>query len=442
MLSQNEKKVKENDWYVEEELKSGKTRKIFLKKILVDYIHQNFKFIIIENDFYLWNEVFYELKSENFVKEIINNYLDESGTEKQVNDTFSGVYRRNNYKFEDVNNYPGILNLKNCMIRYSNDKIEVLAHNSKYLFTTCFNVDYDPAAECPKIEAFMENSLIYPEDKSVILQFFASTLIGNTKAKYFMVFEGPPDCGKSTLLQSFTELLGEDNYTSISLKDITEKQFAAYRLRGKKANICGDISNEFINDSSLFKQILGNDTFHADVKHKDPVQFRNTARFIFSCNQMPQCSDKTAGWYKKLLLIKFKTYRGELDNDLENKLKTEASGFLNLLIQFIIEVINQNYNIITTNSIKEEQQKYKIENNNVLAFFNDCIQFNEWHIESSSKIYDRYKMYCDENGMKNVSMSNFNKMISAEFTNKDIISKQRKINDVNTRTYNGIMLSD
>ena len=66
-----------------------------------------------------------------------------------------------------------------------------------------------------------------------------------------------------------------------------------------KENINIDIENDCL-------------TITAERKNRDPFSFRSTARFLFSCNEMPRnYGDRSEGFYRRLIIIPFEQrFRG------------------------------------------------------------------------------------------------------------------------------------
>lgn len=108
--------------------------------------------------------------------------------------------------------------------------------------------------------------------------------------------------GKSTLLNIIIQLLGRENVSSLSLQDTSER-FRLARIYGKVANIGDDISGAYFPDSSTFKKLVTGESVVAENKGKDPFEFKSFAKMFFALNELPAVSDKSKGFFGRLLLI-------------------------------------------------------------------------------------------------------------------------------------------
>lgn len=115
---------------------------------------------------------------------------------------------------------------------------------------------------------------------------------------------GDKSNGKSTFLSMVQTLLGEDNIASLDLKELGDR-FKTAELFGKLANIGDDIGDEFIADASKFRKLVTGDRVSAERKGRDPFEFNNYAKFLFSANNIPRIKDKTGAVQRRLSIIPF-----------------------------------------------------------------------------------------------------------------------------------------
>jgi putative DNA primase/helicase len=91
--------------------------------------------------------------------------------------------------------------------------------------------------------------------------------------------------------------------------------------------------------------LTGNDEFPAEFKYKPPFKFRNYAKLVFSCNEIPECNDKTDAFFRRLIIINFpRQFLGDKeDHNLIGKLTTEEefSGLLYELLRRLPRVLEK-----------------------------------------------------------------------------------------------------
>ncbi|MBN3585959.1 hypothetical protein JYB64_26560, partial [Algoriphagus aestuarii] len=88
--------------------------------------------------------------------------------------------------------------------------------------------------------------------------------------------------------------LGPDNYSSLALEELGHR-FKTAELFGKLANIGDDIDSEYIHSNAVFKKLVTGETVNVERKGRDPFEFNNYAKLIFSANEMPRINDRTDG---------------------------------------------------------------------------------------------------------------------------------------------------
>lgn len=125
----------------------------------------------------------------------------------------------------------------------------------------------------------------------------------NELGKAFML-TGDGSNGKSTFLTMIKTIIGLDNIASLDLKELGER-FKNSQLVGKLVNIGDDIGEEFIIDTSIFKKLVTGERMTVEQKGKDPYQFNNYSKLLFSANKIPRMKDSTGAVKRRLVIIPF-----------------------------------------------------------------------------------------------------------------------------------------
>lgn len=260
----------------------------------------------------------------------------------------------------------------------------------------------------------------------------------NTFNKAF-ILTGDKSNGKSTFLKVLSEILGNENITSLDLKNLGDR-FSKASLYNKLANIGDDISDEFIQDASLFKKITDGGRIQAEKKGQDPFEFNPFVKLIFSVNNMPRIKDKTGAVLRRLVIIPFNARFQETDEDFNPNIKNELikkdsiEYLIRLGIAGLKRVICKNI-FTASKKVQKEIDEYEDFNNPVKGFFRECDeQFGEGYIfrETATAIYKKYQVYCAENNLQPESNTVFGRTLKSLF---GVESKQKKIGGKNVRMY-------
>jgi putative DNA primase/helicase len=338
----------------------------------------------------------------------------------------------------EINSNPYIINVRNGLYNVLDGTFS--AHNPAYFSTVQLNVNYTPDALCPRFIQFLHEAL---DDTEIplIQEMLGYFLIPVNKAQKSFVIVGEPGAGKSKLLLTLNEvLLGQANVSNIAWQALNER-FKTAELFGKLANIFADLPTKNIEDNGVFKALVGEDYLTAERKNKDPFTFQPYTRLLFSCNSIPRnYGDKSEGFYRRLIIIRFSKPIPEKQRDAEllDKFKAEADGIFIFAVEGLRRLIANKYKFSETEKTRAELQRYRVDSNSVLSFIEDnCTVSPDFEIERS-ELFERYKDYCKAAGLTPMSQKSFNKDLELSDPNiKRSVDRLGK-----RRTWKGIQLSN
>lgn len=240
--------------------------------------------------------------------------------------------------------------------------------------------------------------------------------------------------GKSTYLDMIKSLLGDMNTAALDLKELGDR-FKTAELFGKLANIGDDIGDEFIPNPAIFKKLVSGDRVSVERKGKDPFEFNNYSKFLFSANNIPRIKDKTGAVLDRLVIIPFNAVFSKDDPDFDPYIKyklrePEVMEYLiNIGLQGLKRVLENNGFTVST-KVQKELESYEEQNNPILLFFKECGRA-EIINQSTKDIYMQYSVFCAENNMQPMSNIEFSKQVKKKFDleimDKRINGKKRRI---------------
>lgn len=227
------------------------------------------------------------------------------------------------------------------------------------------------------------------------------------------ILTGDGSNGKSSYLKIIRNLVGNDNTSSLDLKEL-DQRFKTAELFGKLVNIGDDISKGYIKESSVFKKLSTGETINVERKGKDPFDFQNYSKLVFSANEMPRINDFSDGLGRRLQIVPFKAKFSVNDADFDpfitDKLVSNESMqyVLNLALNSLKRLLKNN-KFTKSKAVENELEKYKEENNPIISFVNS----EEIELERSivGDLYMQYKLFCTDNGYQPVSNISFSKSI-------------------------------
>jgi P4 family phage/plasmid primase-like protien len=262
-------------------------------------------------------------------------------------------------------------------------------------------VPYD--ASNPQVKEIMDffNKLFpQPELREYVLTLLSACLEGKNREQRFYIFQGEGSNGKSAIIR-FIEMVFGEYQVQTQATLITRKQNDSgaaapqmVAMRNKRfVHMQEPEEGEKIN-SSLMKQLSGEDMFSARGLYKDQENFTITARLFLCCNRFPPVNSIDNGTWRRLRVIKFisefrdadrfKDAADEREQAKKNIFKKEPSietsdtyGFkawrqtmLGLMVHYY-EAEYLVHGLREPACIKEESEKYKADNDSFASFMQD-----------------------------------------------------------------------
>ncbi|MDK0913262.1 phage/plasmid primase, P4 family [Clostridium perfringens] len=335
--------------------------------------------------------------------------------------------------FDDFNRNPYLVNVRNGLLDIRDMSFK--EHTPSYLSTVQLNVEYNPQVDCPQFKKFL-NEVLDCKLIPLVQEIVGYLLTTNTASQKAFVFWGPARTGKSTLLWVVEYLLlGKKNVSNIPWQEIGDK-FKTAELLGKLANVFSDLPSKSIDDTGIFKVVTGEDYLMAEKKNKNPFKFKPFARLVFSCNELPRnYVDRTEGFYRRLIIVPFSRQidKSKIDKSLKYKFQREKEGILNWALEGLKRLYENNFEFSENELTDGVKKEYKRENNNVISFVEECCEIDSLFSCSRIELYEAYKEFCVEAGLKALSQIKFNKELEGNFN----ITRSRS---GKLRSWNGVRI--
>ena len=420
-------------WY--EMTKDGNLR--FLPGVLAENLADEQNIFYTGDQFYVYKNGCYRPVKDDLIKNLIREKMIVSETKThQILDTLTQYRIQILCDEKDLNPNPYIINVQNGL--YNVLANTLVPHTPDYRSTIQLPVKYTPDADCPLFRKFLIESMEGDMDQVKLIQeIIGYSLLPTNQAQECFVFVGAAAAGKSVLLRVLNDLLlGKENVSNVSWQALNER-FKTAELFGKLANIFADLPTKNIDDNGIFKALVGEDYLTVERKGKDPFSFVSFAKLIFSCNSIPKnYGDRSEGFYRRLIIIRFNhsVPPEKRDPALLDKFRAEADGIFLFALEGLQRLIQNNFHFSVTQKNKDELQRYREESDSVLSFVNEYCELGNNYSVGSSELYNVYKKYCDECGMKPYSQKTFVQQIKAAFPDTlnavDKTGKRRILNGI------------
>lgn len=392
---------------------------------LATYLRDNEKIIKINDCLHIYKDNYYCNDTKEIEKTMLKYIKNSTNANRTEVLRYLDLLCQNN-KLAN----PKYICLENGI--YDLEVKKLLEFNSSYIIKNKIPWSYNPSANSEVMDKTLNK--ICCNDKQ--LRLLIEEMIGyclfrrNEIGKAF-ILTGQGANGKSTLLEVLNELLGEENISSVSLEELNHR-FKTFQLEGVLANIGDDISNKYIEDNSTFKKLVTGEKVNVERKGRDPYDFKNYSKLIFSANELPRINDLSGGLKRRLIFIPFNAHFSKNDKDydpfiLDKLLDQESIEYLLKLALEGLDRVLINHSFTYAKVCDDVWDEYEAINNPVISYLEE----NEIENEPVKEVYLRYSSWCADNGLKALSKPVFGREIKKQGYNSDTVirvnGKQKRV---------------
>jgi putative DNA primase/helicase len=403
----------------------------FLFDKFATFLKNNNHIIKINNQLHIYKNGIYISGLAEIEAEMIQHIPGLNRAKRTEVLAYLDILIRENSKAEDAN----LIAFENGLYNIVDDSF--VEFTPEHIITNKIRWKYNPeayseladktlnkiACNDPQIRALLEEAIGYC--------FYRRNELGKA-----FILTGDKSNGKSTFLSMVQCLLGDENISSLDLKELGDR-FKTAEMFGKLANIGDDIGDEFIANPAIFKKLVTGERVSAERKGQNPFEFNNYSKLLFSANNIPRIKDKTGAVQRRLTIIPFDARFSADDPDfnpyIKHLLKTDEvmEYLINLGIAGLKRVL-LNRKFTGSTKVQKAMDEYEENNNPIIGFFRECEE-EEFQIENepTNVVYKRYQEYCLANSLQPMSNIEFskqvNRILNMRVENKWLNGKKHRI---------------
>lgn len=362
----------------------------------------------------IYNKCCWKVIDNQVMKHFLSGFLKKTGIKKTEAENVNHIERylkQIMYSLyeepKQQNTKEALVNANNCTISIDlNGEVSCRSHDKEDGFFYVLPFMYNVNAVAPRFKQFLDE--VIPGDIQLPLQeFLGCCLLPSLKIEKVLCCVGSGLNGKSVLFDTVTYILGKENVTTFNINTLCESQSnTRYMLQNKLLNYSSEFSGK-IWDNGFFKQLASGEPVEVRRLYQDPIIIDNYARLAYNSNQMPNSSDTSLGFRRRLLLVEFTKRVKNPDPFLADKLKREASGILNWMIEGLVRYI-QNGNKFSRSTILEQSiNSFESATDNVKMFLENGNYKPGTQEMALKDFYKFYKQFCEVNKMKPLQQQDF-----------------------------------
>jgi len=330
-------------------------------------------------------------------------------TNRFVNEVVGHIGRHTYVTRDAFDADPTIINMDNGLYSTTTG---LSPHTETYRSLHKSPIIYDPDAECPAIDQFIED-VVEPKRRRTIYEIVGYAFKSHKNMKTAFFFEGEKNSGKSVMLALIGAMVGEEATTYVSPLTVSRSTYGAAEYFGKQLNIVDDLGNSPIEETGVLKSIISSRRINAQFKYGQPFDYTPSVLSIFATNEVPQTTLFDEAFASRFNIIRYPNiFEGSNDDpNLLSKLTTptELSGFFNKCMTALADVIEKE--TFTGDSTLADRVKQFVYSSNPVARFVDerCVTVDSEDYITKDTLYRAYVLWARENGTQVVEMASLTK---------------------------------
>ena len=235
-------------------------------------------------------------------------------------------------------------------------------------------------------------------------------------------------------------LIGTENVHSTTLPTLCENRFETENLRGMRLVIFADEA-PYPGNLGVFLKLTGQDGVRSEAKGKKAGKFKYTGMVAMAANRPVFMGN---GGYavdrRKIDFPCIVTVNKADRRDLTPEFKFALPAFTNYLLElsdeWVTDIFVQAKDVDAVKALGWEQM---CREDNVVAFFDDCIVVDPKSNVPGGFLYAHYTKYCDDNGLRAKGQPSFSPSLMELCTTR-LNHKVTVVKTKSTRNWEGLRL--
>jgi len=319
---------------------------------------------------------------------------------------------------------PWLLNLPNGTLDLR--QMVFRPHARGDLLTKVAGVAYDPTATCPRWLAFLVTIMAGNQALIGFLQRFAGyTLVGEVSEQSLILLYGTGANGKSVFLEILRFVLGEyamqADFTTFTATKGQNIPNDIARLVGARFVTAVESEHGQPLAEAMIKQVTGGEPIVARFLFKEFFQYYPQFTLWLASNHKPIIKGGDHGIWRRIKLVPFTVTipPEKQDQDLSSKLKAEAPGILNWMLEGCREWQRQGLN--PPPEVMAAVSEYRSEMDMLAEFLDEKCVLGLNEKVKGKDLYKAYRDFCEAEGELTLGKKRFADLLLQRGFRKDKI---------------------
>lgn len=322
---------------------------------------------------------------------------------------------------------PHVLIFDDCVLDIPANS--TVPHSSAHYATSKLPFKYDPETRSDDWDRYLKHL----PHSDFLCEFAGYSLTPETKYELALWLWGPAGGGKSTYIEALCAMLGSKSCV-LGLSEIERSQFALSQLPGKTLAVSTEQPARLVKSPHIINALISGELITYERKFVDPVTIRPHVKLLWGMNMLPTIGMEGIGMFRRVIPVHIPAIP-ESDRDpkikegiLRNPMAVvnwALPGWRRLQARGKFEVPAE---LITA------RDEYKHRNDLTSNFIDECCEKDDQYRARTTVLYQKYKLWCAENGYRAVAIRNF----TADLDRLGFVN----VRPHNVSYYNGLDLAD
>ncbi|MFK7882887.1 MAG: phage/plasmid primase, P4 family [Phycisphaerales bacterium] len=301
---------------------------------------------------------------------------------------------------DDLDSDPWLLNCLNGTLDLRTRTLR--QHDPGDLITKLAPVKYDPDAQCPRFESFMDRVFDGDEELiSFVQQWHGYCLTADIRHQFLPIYHGEGNNGKSVLLDTISAIMGD--YATEAAPDLLTVQKHSQHpteiadLLGRRMVIASETEEGAMLKIQTLKRLTGNARLKGRFMRGNFFEFGRTHKMVLVTNNRPAITEDSEAVWRRILLVPFNVVipPHERDPGLMEKLWLERAGILAWMVRGCPEPEDRSLDV--PDSIKVATHEYRGRPNSLQEFVDAQCELERRATTTSEDLIRNYEAWCEAN---------------------------------------------